>query len=354
MPTQFCEYLAYVQLPDTATLLAAIRTQFDRDRAEGGAELPGWTVSVLVGQDGWHLLRSSPWNLLVRQGRFLQLLEALHAPGFLVMAEDNLGQVIVEVAPDGRRTATGMWHEDTSAPPAPDDVWDDFYGLPLEPVGLAEPQGPLLGQLWRESLRPIGEEYDDCQGNSELEVFCKYVGRRLLGRPVWQISDTRAWLPEFSHVLRWGRAAEPTPPGPARVQDGRGAWLVEGDVVLLDEGLASGRVAGVLVLQDVMLVMVDTGAPGKTAAHAHDGVAPTLWSTEQRAASTEACAVAFLEARATAGDTAAMFALSVRCKRGLGVPVDAARADHWIRLAASHGHPGAQAIVARLDSAPAE
>jgi hypothetical protein len=120
----------------------------------------------------------------------------------------------------------------------------------------------------------------------------------------------------------------------------------EGDAVLLDHGLVSGRVTGFLFSGDsVELMRVDVDQPGERAVYVDGGVVPGVRLLERGSPSHADAAVRILRERAEAGDAAAMFAWGGRHVNGVGVPQDRGVGLSWLRKAAMEGHAQAQYLV---------
>jgi TPR repeat protein len=406
MTRGYSETSFYLQHPDTDTLIDAITGLF---ASEGmvRTEQPGkrlheapalqnnrWAVHLLAGVNGWHLLRAKPWNLWcdlpagVDRNRFIQLLQRLERPGFLLCLEGYYYcGVLIEVNSKGQFVATGSWFEDK-----PEEDGTLFYGLKLEGDRIT-PRSNLLQKLWSESrdLWKNGEnpDYDDCRGNDEKEIFCHYVARRLLDQKAWDVEEISDWPSEAHSTLYFeypaGDRPEPPEPPPPPEPDAcypDGTLVQVGDAVLFDEGMTSGRVVNFLYsANSVSMVVLDedpslppgtAGTPlfmsqkalkTRLATHTEGLPKPThrciqvfnkrasgLQLVERNTADHVRAAVNFLRERAAIGNVAAMLAYGMRCLKSIGVPRDVQTAYGWLVRVADTGRADVQWLVGKICS----
>lgn len=375
---EYTEISAYIRHQNTPDLLTAITDLFTREgmlRVESPAkhlhhapalENNRWAVHILTGINGWHLLRATPWNLWCdlpaesEQDRFIQLVQKLSSPGFFIGVVDHYpeayGEVLIEAGSNGRSVATGNWAEQAWPDDGSELDTSRFYGRKLD-AGHIAPRSPLLQTLWQQSQGLWGSEennadYDDCRGDSDKEIFCRYLTRRLLGRSSWDVASPDDWPAQARHTLyfEWPADNRPEPPEPEplpgpNVRYPDGALVEQGDAVLLDNGLTSGQVSNFLYSgNSVEIVAVDTGQPGMRAVYV-DRIAHGLQLVERNTTDYKQAVVQFLAEHAHAGDVPSMYAYGMRFVKGEDVPKDARVGYEWLSQAADKGHAEAQLFV---------
>lgn len=324
-----------------------------------------WAVHVLAGQDGWHLLRATPWSLWCdradgsNNSRFVELVRRLSSVGFLVSMVDHYpeayGEVLIEVDLKGQSVASGHWAEQAGLDDGSvlDTSW--FYGCKLQ-AGRIAPRSQALRTLWQESrgLWSNGNsfDYDDCRGDSDREIFCRYLTRRLLNLSSWNVTNTDDWPADVRHTLyfEWPTGDRPEPPAPEPLPEPDvcypdGLRVALGDAVLFNNGLASGQVCNFLFSgYSVAMVLVDDGQPGKHGIHV-DKIAHGLRLISRNTVDHAQAAVRFLAENAAAGDVPSMYAYGVRHLNGIDVPSDGRIAYEWLIQAADKGHAEAQCFM---------
>lgn len=376
---EYTEISAYIRHGNTQELLSAVTNLFAREgmqRVDSPAkrlhhapalENNRWAVRILSGKNGWHLLRATPWNLWCdlpagsAQDRFVQLAQSLSSPGFIVCLVDRYpdayGEVLIEVDSKGRSIATGNWAEQGCPEDGSEIDTSQFYGRKLD-AGHIAPRSPLLQSLWQQSQALSGRdqdnsEYDDCLGDSGNETFCRYITRRLMGLSSWDAATPNDWPSQARHTLyfEWPAGDRPEPPEPAPVLDVHypdGAIVMEGDAVLLDNGLTSGRVSNLICSGDrVRIVAVDVGQPGSRAINV-DGIAHALRLVERNTTEYRQAIVRFLAEHANEGDAQSMFAYGMRLIKGEDIAKDERVGYEWLTRAADKGQAEAQLFVGRI------
>lgn len=332
------ETSAYIRYSDTEQLVVEITRLFE---AEGMRRIEHspitmsyqpsidnnyWSVLVLPGQAGWHLLLSLPEELLCGPGksgagsRFLDLCETLKSPGFIQEVQSLLeeggpsGRVVLESDGQGNSLVSGNMYR-----PGMESVDDTrhWFGWTIPEhlmkfnAKAGEPRVdlPLIGAnlptTWErddEALSTIDDAYEP--------QLCGEYAQRLAG-----LNVSRFWLTELG--WRWLLEA---------VRHGEDVAL-PGGIILTFEWPQLNRTypnesdAGI----DQRAYMVCCYEKAK--------------APEEKASLT----VEHLLSRARQGDTEAMYLIGCHYANGTGgVSENALVANQWFEPAAILGHAGAQ------------
>jgi TPR repeat protein len=369
-----CTY--YIECGSTEKLIASIVALCEREgmqrvdacqgklRTAPALECNNWSVMVLPGAPGWHVVSTAPWDLLsdravgANASRLFALCEALRVAGFALHVSDGdpWGQVLLEAGGCGRQSVSGWWHE------ASRTLLD--YPVAPQDAAAAQPHFQLLESL--QTLLEDGRDFRRCgiRADSDHERACEHIARQLGGvhGDAWPRWDEKPGASTVLHFT-WPARDRPEPPpseyelvlqefnSAPRYFYADGSQILEGDAVLFDGGRFPGRVTGFLIGNEggaklyAASVLVHDGEPGSrtVAAGPRDGGRfAALQFIERDTRDFMKAGVGWLEKRSRIGDPVAQFHLGNLFATGIGVAEDQAQCATWWRKSADKGYALAQ------------
>lgn len=378
------EISAYIACSESGQLIDAISRLFEAegmrriDRTAGklsrapSAENNAWSVLLIPGQPGWHLLLALPDNLWCEQRdptlppRFVELCEHLRVPGLLREQHADFGRVTLECDGEGQHTLSGFIYQEGMDIEDEDTCHWNGCKMSMEnhdvELQLLDTQLPADDAVNEEGL---GEYSGDIECAAYVQRF---VGSR--GWRLWRPGHAWHWLMEAvlsgedmtDHgvtVLAWERPAQhhqplhPPEHGSLAAEDGAN----DVDYFLYSDGLEI--CGGDCIRHNLGPPMTVIGLFSESGTYGCEpwgvvvlsgGRQIPIYATHFRSLQLLARApspqptpsLTTLRDQAVQGDSDAMYTLAYRYRYGAGLPANELLSALWFEKAAQQGHADAQ------------
>jgi hypothetical protein len=231
---------SYIKTNATADLLRIIRATFETEGLTHTEAAPTrlihhdpamrrkqFRLDIVVGDNGWHYLRSSEWDLMLEKSergngsRLIEWARQLNAEAIVLCDFDDYptvyGSVLLEIDNRGLTFASGRWsRSEKTGNEEFLEVNLDFFGTPLNERGYyIKPNAAYLQEIWAELDSSDSNDSDDLITDSDSEYKQRYLMKHLLKISPRYLMDSRpdSWFYKWRdtrHFTLWFEGPEIT------------------------------------------------------------------------------------------------------------------------------------------------